>query len=284
MKTLSYKELLKEFFSLHQKSLEKLYPGIHQQILEKHFKSYLQVELDQLAVKNTSEYFKKLEEGTPLEYIIGEAFFYRYPFYVNSNVLIPRDETEILVEDCSQYINKQKQDDITLLDIGSGSGNIVLSLLAECPKVKTAYALDISSEALEVLKMNYLRLRHFYNKDQKLEIIKSDRLKALDEKLKFDVIVSNPPYISLKDKDGVHRMVDQNEPHVALYLKEEEYGKWFDDFFAQSSAYLKQDGKLFMEGHEDQLEELSTKALNYFSHVELKKDYTRRLRFLYATR
>lgn len=218
---------------------------------------------------------KKLEtdflKGTPLAYLQGFAEFYQHQFYVNSSVLIPRPETELMVD----FIVNDGKIYEKVLDIGTGSGVILLSLMA-ARKAKVGVGVDLSPHALKVAEINAQRLRL----DVELKI--SDRLQNVSEK--FDLIVSNPPYIKESSHRAlVHDNVDSHEPHMALYLKDSEYEAWFLEFFTGVKNALLQDGVFWMEGHELELKSQAKmlECLN-FRHINIIQDLTQRPRFLKA--
>ena len=156
------------------------------------------------------EVIKRLEKGEPIQYILGEVNFYGYPIKVSRHVLIPRFETELLVEKTLNKINKYfKNENIDILDMGTGSGCIAISLKHNLPS-SNIFALDISKEALSIAKKNAL--------DNKTNItfIESD-MTTYKDKL-YDVIISNPPYISYEEP--IMELVKNNEPHLALYAKD----------------------------------------------------------------
>jgi release factor glutamine methyltransferase len=228
-----------------------------------------------------SEFSSKIFKGIPLEYISKNSFFYRSNFFVDKRVLIPRSETEILVENSIEYIKKNHHDNFKVAEIGVGSFALGLSILCDISKRVYFWGGDIDPCALEVAHINLFKLRSKINPKTKVKLALSDRLGAVDEK--FDFIVSNPPYIKEKqDKAGVHPQTDKFEPHIALYLPDESYDHWFADFFSQVSEKLCAKGAFFMEGHEDSLSHLQKIGLKYFSKVLVKKDYTGRDRFLQA--
>ncbi len=169
--------------------------------------------LDDYVEEEKIEIFKKeiksLKEGKPLQYVIGNVNFYGNKFIVNKNVLIPRFETEELVENTIKYINEIYKDNIEnlrILDIGCGSGVIGLTLKKIFPKSQV-YLLDISKEAIEVAKQNAQNLNLDVN------FIESDIFQNVTKK--YDVIISNPPYI--KDDEEIEKIVKENEPSIALY-------------------------------------------------------------------
>lgn len=173
---------------------------------------------------------------------MGFSEFYHSKFYINDHVLVPRPETEYMVD---MLVSSHQGKVSRLLDVGTGSGVIALSLLKHGVG-KQGVAVDISSEALQVAGINRQRLRLKH----KLELVKSDRLKEVSGT--FDLIVSNPPYIKANShRDLVHRSVDKHEPHAALYLPDDFYSMWFEDFFQEVRSHLK--GTFMMEGHELEL-------------------------------
>jgi release factor glutamine methyltransferase len=151
----------------------------------------------------------------------------------------------------------------------------------EVPKPLKIWAGDIEQNALTVSKNNYFKLRARINSKTEVELVLSDRLQGTD--CKYDFIVSNPPYIKFRaDRPGVHEQADKFEPHTALFLDDQIFNEWFEELFKDTSAKLNVNGAFFMEGHEDSLLQLEQIAMKYFSKTEIKKDYTGRVRFLYA--
>lgn len=293
-KILSFTDFIQQFFHQHQEFLTANYPGINQRIfLQKvlEFSRLQQIEIsspDQrfyaiATMTPFKEFFAQVLTGVPFEYLVGKSFFYRSEFSVTNDVLIPRSETEILVElavNESKKIYAQHQRPLEIADIGTGSGAIILSLLRECPFSIKATAVDICPKALAVAKRNDFALKYTYPDASSIEFKLGDRLAPVSSPQ--DLIVSNPPYIKReRDKETVHDQVDQHEPHLALYLDDEDYGQWYKELFDQVKVGLKKDGVFIMEGHEDHLQELSLLAQSCSLEVlEIKKDYTQRDRFL----
>lgn len=149
---------------------------------------------------------KKLEKGIPVQYIVGNVSFYGYKINVNKNVLIPRFETEELVENTLKLINKYYTGNIKVLDIGTGSGCISIALKKENDNLDIT-STDISKKALKVAKKNA--------KENNVDIkfINTNLYDGINDK--FDVVISNPPYIS-KDEE-IMDIVYKNEPHQALF-------------------------------------------------------------------
>ena len=151
-----------------------------------------------------------LEEGKPIQYVLGNVNFYGNKFYINENVLIPRFETEELVENTINYINKYFNHPVDIIDLGCGSGVIGLTLEKKV-STKTVDLVDISPLVLEVTTKNKDLLKSNAN------IIESDFFTNTNNK--YDVIISNPPYISTNEE--IEEIVEKNEPHLALYAGEE---------------------------------------------------------------
>ncbi|MDO9183727.1 MAG: HemK/PrmC family methyltransferase [Bacteriovorax sp.] len=226
-------------------------------------------------------FFEKLKLGVPLEYITGYAYFYRSLYKVTPDVLIPRSETEILVELATLEIQKNYSNrTCRLIDVGTGSGIIALTLMMEDFATLEVVASDISEEALILAQENLFNLHYTISAKHSVKFIKSDRLKDIEGN--FDIILSNPPYIKrLLDRGSVHHQVLSYEPEMALFLDDESYDIWFEDFFKSIYQKLNQDGLSLIEGHELYLEGLAEKAIKIgFSKVEVIKDYTGRNRFL----
>ena len=166
--------------------------------------------LEETVPEETVEIYKKevmaLEEGKPLQYVIGNVNFYGNKFYINENVLIPRFETEELVEQTTEYIKKFFTEPVDIIDLGCGSGVIGLTLEQKV-STNSVDLIDISEKALEVTKVNKENL------NSKANLIQSDMLENINKK--YDVIISNPPYI--KTTEEIEDIVLNNEPHLALF-------------------------------------------------------------------
>ena len=276
---LSFKEHNLKFFENHQQRLKAAYPGLNAQILLKSLLRYSHKSEFDVYLNEGKNFYQQVLKGVPLEYILERVFFYKSEFYVDKRVLIPRDESEILVEDSVKFIKENDKQNFKAAEIGVGSFAVGLSVLQELDRPCFFWGGDISEDALAVSKINLYRYKHLM-RNKKIELALSDRLNATQEK--FDFIVSNPPYIPSHMRAKVHGQVDMFEPQIALYLESDEYDQWYRDLFKFVSDHLEFDGAFFMEGHEDCLEDLSELAKKYFSTVELKNDYTGACRFLHA--
>lgn len=275
------KEFLKSYYDKNEDTLKKDYPGLpFKRFLEEYCEFDNSTPEDDFFMENPA-FFEKIKLGVPLEYINFKSFFYSNEFYVNQSVLIPRNETEILVENAINIISKNYHEDFSVYDVGAGSGAIALTIATEVKDKLLIIASDLSDEAIDVAKINYDNLANKINNETVIEFKIQDRLKG--ETRQFDLILSNPPYIKEEaDEDGVHRNVHQYEPHLALYLKDDLYDQWFETLISQTASRLKSGGCFLMEGHEDNLADLKILAQKYFYRIEIKKDFTQRDRFLHC--
>lgn len=180
--------------------------------------------------------------GKPIQHILGEAHFYGSVFKVNKNVLIPRPETEELVDWIINENTTSANQNFRVLDIGTGSGCIPISLKKHLPHFEI-YTLDVSPEAISVAKENASQM------DVKINFIEDDILNFKSD-LKFDVIVSNPPYIRHLEKEEMHNNVLAHEPHLALFVSNEDpliFYKAIADF---ALTNLNPGGQLYFEINE----------------------------------
>lgn len=203
---------------------------------------------------------RDLKDGRPLQYAIGKWNFYGYDFSVNENVLIPRPETELLVEE----ILKENLRDKKLLDIGTGSGAIAISLALENNVNLHVSACDISREALEVARMNAKSLGAL------VDFIHSDLFENVEGK--FDIIVSNPPYISEEDYDELDKLL-YYEPKTALYGGVKGY-EIYEKIINQAKSHLADDASIFFEIGYDQGKVVSDLLKeNGYHDVKILQDY-----------
>jgi release factor glutamine methyltransferase len=224
----------------------------------KQTKEYLISRLDEkLTNVEHSEFFALVHKRAnlePIAYIIGFKEFYGYNFHVNNKVLIPRPDTEILVDaiitQASQLIGfvdgnpslkcNSNGHRITMLELGVGSGCVSISLLLEIQHAQIL-ATDISHEAILVAKHN----AKLHNVSSRLDIVSSDWYQDIEPQ-KFDIIFSNPPYISQSESDLIAPETILYEPHTALYTANEEYNSYH--YIAKDArSFLKDNGKLFVE-------------------------------------
>lgn len=219
------------------------------------------------------EGLKQLEEGLPVQYIVGEVAFYDSIIKVNKDVLIPRFETELLVEKTIKkikeyYPNKK----INILDIGTGSGCIAITLSKNTNSKITAT--DISDKALSVAKTNS-KLNN-----TNIDFIKSDIFSNIKDK--YDVIISNPPYIRYDEE--IMDIVKNNEPHLALYA--DNNGLYFyQEILKQCSKYLNNNYLIAFEIGAYQAKDIVSLANTYLKdiNISVEKDYSGFDRFIFIT-
>ncbi|WP_419698662.1 peptide chain release factor N(5)-glutamine methyltransferase [Mucilaginibacter sp. NFX135] len=226
----------------------------------------------------------RLQTGEPIQYILGETEFYGLPFKVNPSVLIPRSETEELVEwileTCGgHFAENSNQFDGAILDIGTGSGCIAISLKKNLPNADIS-AVDISETALQTARVNTT-----LNKVE-INFMNSDILdwKAQITKFKmYNLIVSNPPYVTLHDKQQMHINVTDHEPHSALFVPEDDPLLFYHTIADFALAKLPANGLLFFEINENYgsqtVEMLRKKG---FVDIILKQDMSGRDRMIKA--
>ena len=211
---------------------------------------------------------KDLLKNKPIQYLIGETEFCDLKFKVNENVLIPRPETSELV---MNIVNRQKTKDkrqLSILDIGTGSGCIAISLAKNIPDSKV-YALDISEKALDVAKENA------FNNNVDVTFINDDIL-SLKNKIetKFDIIVSNPPYVRELEKADMRDNVLNWEPHNALFVSDNDPLIFYRNILEFAKTNLNQDGEIWFEINEYLGKEMTDLCKEYgFSDVEIFKDF-----------
>ena len=206
----------------------------------------------------------KLKNQIPIQYIVGETAFYGLMFKVDKNVLIPRPETEELVEWI--FRNHKKNESLKILDVGTGSGCIAISLAKNLPNTEV-FALDISAEALNIAKNNAAM------NQVKVDFILADILKIEKLATNFDIIVSNPPYVRELEKSQMQQNVLSNEPHIALFVKDENPLLFYDKIAELAKKHLTENGVLYFEINQylgpETVDLLKTKG---FKNIELKKD------------
>ena len=223
------------------------------------------------SISDFNDGIEEIIKGKPVQYVIGNVDFYGYIYNVNENVLIPRFETERLVELTIEKIKKMHKP-VTILDIGTGSGCIAITLKKELDC--EVDAIDISDEALNIAKTNAL------NNDVKITFYKSNVLRNVSKK--FDVIISNPPYLT--EEDEVMDIVKNNEPHLALYAKNN--GLYFYEEILKNCIYsLNNNYLIAFEIGQNQAEEITKLAHLYLGdvNVETYKDYSNKDRYIFIS-
>lgn len=219
----------------------------------------------------------KLKTHEPVQYVIGEAWFYNMKLKVSPAVLIPRPETEELVEVVINY--SKGKTDLSIFDIGTGSGCIAIALNKNIP-ASVVSAIDISTDALNIAKEN--------SSVQQTEV-NFIQLDFLDEKKwpslpSFDIIISNPPYIPADEKNILHKNVTDFEPHLALFVENNKPLIFYEKIAAFGRSHLKENGKIFMETHEDLADETAALFNDEYYSAIIKKDMQEKQRMVIATR
>ena len=231
--------------------------------------------------KSVREQLSRLQQHEPVQYILQKAWFYGMELYVDKNVLIPRPETEELVDwivkdvktaGCDVFERGPMQADLTsqlkILDIGTGSGCIALALKKAMPKAEV-WGCDVSEEALNVARRNGAAL------DIRVDFQGINFLDEAQQKFlpSVDIIVSNPPYVPVKDKDAMRPNVLNFEPHTALFVPDDDALLFYKAIAQFARKRLHQNGFIYLEIHED----LGDAVVNLFdtegyNHVEVRKD------------
>ena len=207
---------------------------------------------EELSVEQENKYFdlinKNINEDTPLSHLVGFDYFYDRKFKVTKDVLSPRMETEELIYKVLEYIKKSKKDSFRILDLCTGSGIIAITLKKEIvEKYTEIVASDISEKALSIA------IENANNNNANITFIKSDLFDNISGK--FDLIISNPPYISYKDKIIIKDSVLNYDPHLALFAEED--GIYFYRKIIENAVhYLSKDGVIFFEIGYDQKEKI----------------------------
>jgi len=245
-------KLIKTFYN----NLKEIYPdseikAISEMVFE-HFLKFSKTDLilkseqllEEEIISNINQVITRLQKHEPIQYILGYAHFYNCLFNVNSNVLIPRQETEELVD---WIINQNKNiSNLKILDIGTGSGCIAISLAVNIHNSEV-HAIDCSTNALEVASRNAMEnnVKIFFQKE---DILKpSQTLKDQH----YDIIVSNPPYVMISEKEKMQKNVLDFEPEIALFVDDNDPLLFYKAILNYSKSNLKPGGKLYFEINEN---------------------------------
>lgn len=260
-----YIDFTKEFMTLTQTTTKSLYQNIYSSIsgavndnresesiarllLEHYFGiTYTDIILDKYIFMNNelnskiSSAIIRLNEGEPIQYILGYAYFRDRKFTVNSSVLIPRPETEELV---SHIIKNNNTANLSVLDIGTGSGCIAISLKKELPYPSIVHAIEIDKIALYTASKNAESL------DAEVIFIEKDILEAISLPQRYDIIVSNPPYVLESDKQYMKANVLNYEPHKALFVPAHDPVIFYRKIVELGRRYLNSQGRIYFEINE----------------------------------
>ncbi len=265
---------LKELKELTQAKLLKIY-GIEESrsifhlllneflgidVINFHINGDKKISLDSLNLFNKK--ISLIEKEIPVQYVIGHVIIEGLKIFVNKSVLIPRPET---VDLCNWIIQKKLNDQV-ILDIGTGSGLIALFLKKNSNNC-VIHAWDNSEKALRIAKknakQNYLDI-NFNN---------VDILKKHDHTIKFDIIVSNPPYVHKKEKNLISNVVLKNEPSEAIFVNSDDDLLFYKTIINFSKSHLKQNGIIYFECHKETINQVKNLLIiNKFTDIEIKKD------------
>lgn len=276
---------IREFRDYFKISLKKLYPASEIDtflflLLEEYLnfkridivlKSNFNISSEVLTLLKSST--KLLEQEIPIQYIIGKTEFYGFPFILNEHVLIPRPETEELVTFILDKVSKldshyaiKKENTIKILDIGTGSGCIPIALKKSLPLAEIS-ALEKSDKALCIAEKN----THLNKVD--INLIQQDILKTTELNNTYDIIVSNPPYVRESEKKEIKNNVLNNEPHMALFVEDNNPLIFYDKIAELAKNHLTKNGLLFFEINQYLgRETVDLIRLKGFNTIELKKD------------
>lgn len=251
-------------------------PEVNAELLLSHVVKKPKVELylngNQFLTKNQEHKYKKLIQervrGKPLQYILAETEFYGLKLKVNKDVLIPRPETEILVENVINFF-KDRSEKLKIVDWGTGSGNIAIALAKNLNCL--VYALDISQPALNLARKNASSNKII----KKINFLQSDGFKKLEKNLKgkIDAIVSNPPYVKQSDFKKLPQEIKNFEPKIAL-LSSKNGLSYLQKIISEGKLFLKPDGLIALEaalGQAQKVVQLLERDGN-FEKIQVKKD------------
>ncbi|MCA4781376.1 peptide chain release factor N(5)-glutamine methyltransferase [Empedobacter stercoris] len=271
---------LAELKQLFISELESIYD---QDEIEGVFLIYLEDKFDiQFIPSNEIDYtseissdIKQLKKGKPVQHITGKAFFYNDFFIVNENTLIPRPETEELIELIRNDYNPETE--LSLIDLGTGSGCIPISLAKLFPNSNVS-AIDISEKALEVAQSNAQNL------NVKIGFYQQNLLEDIQLNQKFDVIVSNPPYIRNLEKEEMHQNVLNFEPHLALFVENENALIFYERVLVFAENHLNQNGTIYCEINQYLGQETKQLFEKNYEFVTIYKDISGNDRMLKASK
>lgn len=264
---------LKDLYSLEE--LDSLFFILINYYLEISKIAYIQnpqKQLNKLNIKNFFSKIKLLKENMPIQYVIGEVVHKKLKFNLNKSVLIPRPETEELCNWVISSTNKNNR----ILDIGTGSGFIAIILkkfIHDCE----VEAWDISREALKLAKKNA------NTNNVKIDFKQVDILENNISSSRFDVIVSNPPYVDYCEKNQINSRVKDYEPHDAIFVDHDDNMIFYKKIIEKSERLLKQNGVLYFESHSSRINILENMLkINNFKRIIIKEDLFGKKRMISA--
>jgi len=269
---------IKEIIEKYRKQLLLLYPieeaeSIINLVMEEilgydQTKLFLNLDkaIDQGKLMRLESVLRDLKRNKPVQYVLEVGHFFDLDLFVNEHVLIPRQETEELVkwiiDDC------KGQQNLKILDVGTGSGCIAVALKKNLPDAEIT-AIDVSNEAIDVAKENAEQHKVEINIKQ-VDILNTKDWDSFD---KFDLIVSNPPYVTESERSKLHKNVIAYEPHTALFVSDNDPLIFYKAIIEFSKSYLAPEGRVYFEINEKHAQEIKELcSMNGFGEVEVKQD------------
>ncbi len=276
-----YNEFISNLQSLYQKGetsaitdiIFQHFTGISKSAIITNGEEVLKTEI----LKSMMAALSALKEQVPVQYITGSAWFYNLNFKVNSAVLIPRPETEELVLEAINFL--KESGGTKMLDIGTGSGCIPVSIKKNVPIVNVT-SIDVSRDALALAEKNAS------NNNVVISFLEMDFLneKNYEQLPQFDLIISNPPYIPEKEKSILDKNVTNYEPHLALFVPDNDPLVFYKKILIFAHEHLEEKGKILLEVHEDYAYETANIFANAQYNVAIKKDMQGKERMLIVSR
>lgn len=280
---------LREYFNHFIKELKPIYGpdeshAITEMIFEhfagadkKHVISQPHRILETPIMRQLSAALLHLKNRVPVQQVIGHCHFAGLRFKVTPAVLIPRPETEELVHKACDFISKNNK--ITVLDIGTGSGCIGISIQHFLKHTKVS-CIDVSEEALKIARENALLNKSTANIFL-FDFLDEDKWDQLGS---FDIIISNPPYIPYADKSGMDKNVVDHEPHIALFVTDEDPLVFYHKIAAFATKHLAANGAIFLETHESYAKEVAGCFAQAGFEAEVLKDFFEKERMVKVIR
>jgi release factor glutamine methyltransferase len=276
----AYKQALSKIYSIEE--VASIFYWCAEEILErKRHEIFIKDLVNESELLKFFMTLKRLKTGEPVQYVFGKTYFDELTLYVSPAVLIPRPETEELVHVIAAENVAKNTAATRILDLCTGSGAIALALAHRFP-LSTVTATDISTKALEIATKN-AQENNITNVMFRHEDVLKSVPTTLFEKDKYDIIVSNPPYVRESEKSLMHRNILENEPPIALFVPDNDPLKFYHAIAEYSAKYLSEKGRLFLEINENfgaQVKELLQKA--GFMDVEILNDFKGKHRFIKA--
>lgn len=220
--------------------------------------------LSEAQIVQLNNVLSQLQQEIPIQYIFEKAYFYGYEFKVSPATLIPRRETEELVEWVLSEMNRQPEKKWRVLDIGTGTGCIPISIKKEFPLAEI-FAMDISTGALKIAKENAEKLNASV-------IFIGQNILSTTQLDSYDIIISNPPYVRNLEKAEIKKNVLDYEPHLALFVEDNDPLIFYRKITQLAQKSLTENGLLFFEINQYLGEEMQQMVSEYFKIIELRKD------------